>query len=635
MNTQSHRWQRASTLALVVTLVVVALMPQAAGANPPAVIPNPGANKLNGNSPFVAGPDSLNLGLDLQPQPPTFVARLYFHSRDELTQLTEELDALELPTTGGYLTIITDEMQIAELRARGYRVEIDPVLTEKFNSAPNSFYNGYRTVEEVYDYIQSLQTTYPDLVQVVDYGDSWCKQQGGCTRVAGGNWPGYDLLAVKITNNAIPGPKPRFFYLTAIHPREIATPEVALRFVDWLVQGYNTNPDAHYLVDWHETWVIPIANPDGHHIVSYNPTSPYYQRKNANNSNGGGCPDPPTIYSQYGTDLNRNHSFKWGYPGSSPYPCDQTYRGASSASEPETQALQTLISSLFPDQRGPNDPDPAPITTTGNLITMHSNAALNLYPWGWTTNPAPNNAQLSAIANKYSTYNGYAACQPPNCLYTVSGTTDDWSYGELGIGSVTIEVGGSDFFVPLSYVDNTLWPANRGALIYGDKITRQPYMEVFGPDAVNVATTPMTVTQGTPVTVTATISDTRNGNQAIMAAELYVDTPDWAGGVAQAMAPADGQFNTPVEGAIATLDTSPLPIGRHVIVVRGEDVGGNWGPYSAAFLDIVSGSGTPTPSPTPTQTPTETPTDTPTPTQTPTGTPPAPEYRLYLPLLMK
>ena len=633
----------------VLGLALLALLPQGAGANTPGALADPYARGRVGDNLFTGGPRAWSFKLGLQPpgQTQTLVARLYFHNREELTALVEEFDALELPTTDGYLTILTDEAQLAEIRARGYRVEVDPVQTENLNNVPNPFFGGYRTVEEVYTYIQNLQTTYPNLVQVVDYGDSWCKQQGGCTRNAGGTWQGYDLLAVKITNTAIPGPKPRFFYLAAIHPREIAVTEVALRFIDWLVLGYNTTPDARYLVDWHETWVVPIHNPDGHHVVSANPNSPYYQRKNLNNTNGGNCADPPTAYNQYGTDLNRNHSFKWGYPGSSALPCDQTYRGASSASEPETQAFQTLVASLYPDQRGPGDNDPAPITTTGNLITMHSNAALNLYPWGWTTAPPPNSTHLSAIANKYRRYNNYPACQPPNCLYGVSGTTDDWSYGELGIGSVTIELGGSSFFVPLSYVDSTLWPANRGALIYGDKIARTPYMTVFGPDALNVATTPMTVTQGTPVQVTATINDTQNGNQAIAAAELYVDAPDWAGGTAQAMLPSDGQFNSSIEGVEATLDTAALALGRHVILVRGRDVGDNWGPYSAAFLDVVSGTITPTPTPSVTNTPTPTQTRTPTATNTPTGTPTAtrtptptvtpmlPSFKVYLPLIVK
>jgi len=56
------------------------------------------------------------------------------------------------------------------------------------------------------------------------------------------------------------------------------------------------------------------------------------------------------------------------------------------------------------------------------------------------------------------------------------------------------------------------------------------------------------------------------------------------------MLPSDGQFNSPIEGVEATLDTAALALGRHVILVRGRDVGNYWGPYSAAFLDVVPGA---------------------------------------------
>jgi cell division septation protein DedD len=106
------------------------------------------------------------------------------------------------------------------------------------------------------------------------------------------------------------------------------------------------------------------------------------------------------------------------------------------------------------------------------------------------------------------------------------------------------------------------------------------------------------------------------------------------------MAPSDGSFNSPVEGAEATLDTGSLSIGRHVILVRGKDDQNNWGPYSAAFLDVTDGSITPTPTPVVTNTPTATntpipPTNTPTPVP-PTATPTPPSsYELYLPLVVK
>ena len=122
-----------------------------------------------------------------------------------------------------------------------------------------------------------------------------------------------------------------------------------------------------------------------------------------------------------------------------------------------------------------------------------------------------------------------------------------------------------------------------------------------GPDALNVAAAPATITVGDPVALTATINDTRFNNsngseptQAIAAAEYYIDTPPWQpGAVAHAMAAADGSFNSTVEGVTATVNTSGLGTGRHLIFVRGKDAGNNWGAFSAVFLDIEVLSVTP------------------------------------------
>ena len=60
---------------------------------------------------------------------------------------------------------------------------------------------------------------HPNLVEVLDYGDSWRKEQG---------LPGYDLLALRLTNRQHTIEKPRFFLMAAIHGRELTTPEAAI-----------------------------------------------------------------------------------------------------------------------------------------------------------------------------------------------------------------------------------------------------------------------------------------------------------------------------------------------------------------------------------------------------------------------
>ena len=105
------------------------------------------------------------------------------------------------------------------------------------------------------------------------------------------------------------------------------------------------------------------------------------------------------------------------------------------------------------------------------------------------------------------------------------------------------------------------------------------------------------VTPGSLVTLTATIDDTRykriSGNeggepsQIIAAAEYYIDTPPWNGGTPISLQPVDGAFDDTVEFVSGIIDTMNFKLGKHLVFVRGQDALGNWGAFSAVFLNIV------------------------------------------------
>jgi carboxypeptidase T len=558
-------------------------------------------------------------------QPQSFVLRVYFSDNAERDRLAAELGADHGSTRDGYLTVVTDQAGYGSILARGLRVEIDQVATKEINSPvpfghnQDPFWGGYYTVEEVFQFIDQKVAANPTLAEKIDIGDSWCKTHPGvCTQPAAYN--GYDLYVMHITNRNIPGPKPVFWYNAGLHSREIASPELAIRYISYLLDNYNINADARWLVDYHDIWIIPLSNPDGHHIVEAGPSQPYLHRKNADRDDG--CTTwPPSSSNHFGVDLNRNFPYKWNYCAgcSSGVPCNQTYRGPVENSEEETQALAAKIRQLIPDQRGPGDADAAPITTTGMYLDMHSVAAQNLYPYGWTSNPnqtAPNNNDLRNIAGHMTSQNaqppgnGYEFCQAGPCLYPTDGASDDWEYGELGAPAYTIELGGSSFTPPYPEVE-TIWNDNRGTLLYMSKLARTPYLTNRGPDVSVISNMPITVTQGTPALLTGTLNyvwtapdppSTYNNFylQNVAAAEYYVDTPPWAGGVGMPMSAVDGAFNSPTEASQATINTGSLPPGRHIVFVRGRGVNDyeghqSWGPISAVFLDVQAGGGTQTP----------------------------------------
>lgn len=539
--------------------------------------------------PLVAAPGQPNSDESVA-APVKTVVRIYLNEQRQLPEPAYELDLFEEATTSGYAVALASAEEVANLRAQGVRVESDSVRTRALQSAQAEVvtrsgqatntirgYACYRTVEETYSALSALATSKPNLATWTDIGNSWEK-------VMPGGKAGYDLFALTLTNKSIRRAKPKFLLMAAIHAREYATAELATRFAENLTTQYGTDPDVTWLLDNFEFHLIPQANPDGRKLAE----AGKLWRKNTDSDDG--C----RRSSSWGTDLNRNSSFQWNTGGSSSNACNETYRGPSAVSEPETLAIETYARGLFPDQRGPLLADAAPNTAEGVFITLHSYGQLVLYPWGWTTSPAPNFTQLQTLGRKFGFFNGYQVCTGPACLYATSGTTDDMTYGELGVASYTFEVG-TDFFQSCTTFTNDILPKNLPALVYAFKATRRPYQSPAGPEALNLALSATTVTAGTLVNLTATLNDTRyNSNgwgdeptQTIAAGRYTVDAPSWAtGATATPLAAGDGLFDAGIETVTVTINTTGWGSGRHTIFVEGQDANGNWGVPTAIFITV-------------------------------------------------
>ena len=525
------------------------------------------------------------LSLSLEDDGP-WVVRAYYSDYQMVRDLAAWAEPWEVNRDGGYVVVDVDRDAYARLLAMGFRVEIDTRLTAQLRQ-PNVLLPGqvtgipgypcYRTVEETFTTAQNIVATYPALAEWIDVGDSWEKV------TPGGN-AGYDLMVLQLTNKAVPGPKPKLFLSSSIHAREYAPVELNTRFAEYLVANYGVDADVTWLLDEHEIHLLLVANPDGRKQAE----TGLSWRKNTNENY---C----SSTSNYrGADLNRNFEFQWGCcGGSSGDPCDILYRGPSAASEPETQTVQNYVRSQFPDQRDDDLTAAAPVTATGIFLDVHSYGELVLWPWGFTSTPAPNSTVLQTLGRKFAYFNGYEPDQAVG-LYPTDGTTDDFGYGELGLAAYTFEVG-TAFFQSCSVFENSIVPDNMPALLYAAKAARTPYMTPAGPDPLDVVVSPAGAMPGDVVLLSATIDDTRfsavNGSeptQPIAGAEYYIDVPPWDGGATpHAMIAVDGAFDETVEAVTATLDTTGLSEGRHIVYVRGQDDDGNWGVVSAAFLFVA------------------------------------------------
>ena len=199
--------------------------------------------------------------------------------------------------------------------------------TKQFGVANFGFgsMGGYYTHDEVVRKLDTMKLLYPNLITT--------KSEIGKTI------EGRSVYSVKISDNPdVDEDEPEVLYTALIHAREPESMMQMLYFMFYLLENYGTDPEATYLVDNRELYFIPIINPDGYvYNQTINPKGGGMWRKNRkDNSNG-----------TFGIDLNRNFgpSYYWNAPngGSSLDPADETYRGVSPFSEPETENIANFM----------------------------------------------------------------------------------------------------------------------------------------------------------------------------------------------------------------------------------------------------------------------------------------------------
>ncbi len=337
------------------------------------------------------------------------------------------------------ITLVINQNEIERLNATGlsYKVEIQD-MNEFYKNRPLPEYEemmlsklikqndnvtgfsygsmgGYYTYDEVVQKLDSMRLQYPTLITA--------KQNRGTTS------EGRTIWSVKISDNADineSATEPAVYFDALHHAREPQAMAGTLYFMYWLLDNYNTNPEAKYLVDNREIYIIPVVNPDGYRYnQTTNPNGGGSWRKNRRNN--GSC---------FGVDLNRNYNYGWGLnSGSSGDPCSDTYRGPSAGSEPETQAVKNLCTSIQPKI----------------AFSVHSVAGRYLNPYGFNDSSVSYDI-YSDFSGDFASENNYTYGTVNEMLnYYSSGTTRDWLHS-TGCYAWTPEVGGSGFWPNISEI---------------------------------------------------------------------------------------------------------------------------------------------------------------------------------------
>jgi carboxypeptidase T len=361
------------------------------------------------------------------------------------------IEAVRSDSVWGFAT----ETEISQLEKQGFHVLGNFPLEigrgghagiYDYPADDGAFHNYSRLLAD----LQSLQELHSDAFKVVSIGKSV---------------EGKDLLAIHIntnTNELASGQstKPGAIFMGGHHAREHLSVEIPFKLAKYLMDN-RRSPVISKLLDSRDIWIIPMVNPDGAEFDIATGKYAYWRKNRRDNQDG-----------TFGVDLNRNYGFHWGTGGSSKVTGSQTYRGPSEFSEPETQAIRDFVRSH---------------TNTKVLLTFHTFSELILYPWGHTHDDITNKQDLAVfkkMAQTMSKWNHYKP-EASSDLYTTSGDTVDWAYGELGIFAFTFEMSpskwaGSKGFYPGVKMIDRAFNDNLQPCLYLLNVAGDPYSVVNG-----------------------------------------------------------------------------------------------------------------------------------------------------------
>ena len=296
--------------------------------------------------------------------------------------------------TEDFAEVIAYPEDFAVLDAAGLHYDVihqDLTAFYQSRNPMNATMGGFLTYSEINDSIDVLHQNFPTLVSARDS--------------IGATWEGRALWVFKISDNVDQDEdEPEIMWNALIHAREPESMEWQMYFINWLLANYGTDDDATEIINEREMWFCLTNNPDG------------YEYNRQTNPGGGGM-WRKNRRSGGGVDLNRNWGYMWGYDneGSSPYTYDETYRGPSAFSEPETQALRDFI--IAHDFKF--------------IMNAHTYGNWFLYPFGYMHIYTPDQDIYSAMGDSAHALNSdYIKGTAWENLYSTNGDALDWQYGD-------------------------------------------------------------------------------------------------------------------------------------------------------------------------------------------------------------
>ncbi|MEO6595430.1 MAG: M14 family zinc carboxypeptidase [Planctomycetota bacterium] len=314
-------------------------------------------------------------------------------------------DLARLQQAGLHCRVLVDDMQAAHAAAlAAFPVAAPDALTPPIGQGAMG---GHYTLAQMEAILDAMHLANPQICS---------------PRISiGQSLEGRDLWMVKISDNVgVDENEPEVLYDAVHHAREPLSMSTTLLFMDELLAGYGTDPEATFLIDERELFFVPCVNPDGYEYNRQsNPNGGGLWRKNRRNNGG-----------SFGVDLNRNYATQWSAPngGSSSTPSSETYRGTAPFSEPEVAVMEAFSAGR----------------QFVAVFSSHSYTDVLLRPWAYQLADPSNVAAYQKLGAFMVQENGIAHGQWGTLLYIASGTAVDHHHVARGSYAWTAELGRSN-----------------------------------------------------------------------------------------------------------------------------------------------------------------------------------------------
>jgi murein tripeptide amidase MpaA len=365
----------------------------------------------------------------------TQLVKLKVEDYQKYVSCNPPLDRLFYKGGIGYFLISKKQLSILTQTGLPFdRLPDPPASTQRMISTSGDINGPFHNYRETGEMLQGFADAYPNLAQLSSMGQSL---------------EGRSLYVLKISDSVhIDENEPNIYIIGCHHAREWISVEVPLMFARYLLENVQ-NQEIQKIVNGAQIYIIPMLNPDGLEFSIH-----FYRMWRKNRRHNGNY--------IFGVDLNRNYGYQWGYDdqGSSPHAYQEDYRGSAPFSEPETSAIRELMLTHPP----------------AGSISYHNFSQMIFYPWGYTSEPAPDEQEMREIARQMSirmeAVNGrpYPVGTSGSLLYLTNGDTDDWVYATFGAPALTIELPPDEylrggFFNPDTDI-NGIFNENLPALLY-------------------------------------------------------------------------------------------------------------------------------------------------------------------------